>query len=224
MRQGQPFYSGGTWERMTPDAVPDSAATSLAHGWASAPTSALSKYVLGVRPIEPGYQTWLVEPQPGDLGWAAGTVPTPYGPIAVSWQLGSRGLRLEVWVPAGTRGTVGVPVSGSNPVLMDNGRTVAGVKPPSSPTAERATFTCRACRPAPTSSKSRPTIDKAVGARAPASRICFISRIGRCQRQFSWMKKGSPAARQSWTLPRDKFSALNVLWLEMLEGFGQKRP
>jgi alpha-L-rhamnosidase len=101
--------------------------TSLAHGWASGPTSALSKYVLGVRPVEAGYKAWLVEPQPGDLGWAAGTVPTPYGPIAVSWQKVSRGLRLELWVPEGTRGTVGVPVSGANASLSDNGRAVTGV-------------------------------------------------------------------------------------------------
>jgi alpha-L-rhamnosidase len=129
MRQGQPFYSGGTWERMTPDAVPDSIATSLAHGWGSGPTSALSKYVLGVRPIQAGYQTWLLEPQPGDLSWAAGTVPTPYGPIGVAWYRGSPGFfTLALLAPASTRGAVGLPVSGTNAVLIDNGRIVAGVR------------------------------------------------------------------------------------------------
>jgi hypothetical protein len=53
MRKGSPFYSGATWETLSPDATPAfGAATSLAHGWASGPTSALSKYVLGVRPID----------------------------------------------------------------------------------------------------------------------------------------------------------------------------
>jgi alpha-L-rhamnosidase len=133
MQKGQPFYSGGTWERMTPDAVPDSAATSLAHGWASGPTSALSKYVLGVRPVEPGYRTWLIEPQTGDLTWAEGTVPTPFGPIAVGWQMTSQGLRLKVSVPQSTSGTVGLPVSGANAVLIDNGRTVTGVSAANEP-------------------------------------------------------------------------------------------
>jgi hypothetical protein len=76
----------------------------------------------------PGYPTWLVEPQSANLGWAAGTVPTPYGPIAVSWwQTMSRGLRLELWVPAGTRGNVGLLLSGANASLSDNGRSVTGV-------------------------------------------------------------------------------------------------
>jgi alpha-L-rhamnosidase len=120
MQKGQPFYSGGTWERMTPDAVPDSAATSLAHGWASA----LSKYVLGVRPVEPGYRTWLIEPQLGDLTWAEGTVPTPYGPIAVRWQKTPQGLRLEINVPNGTIGRVGLPRSSSADSVTDNGQPV----------------------------------------------------------------------------------------------------
>lgn len=133
MRQGSPYYSGGVWEALAPGGSPATRESAggtfagLAHGWASGPTSDLSKYVLGVRPVQPGYRTWLVEPQPGDLGWAAGTVPTPYGPIAVSWQNTSQGLRLEVWVPGGTRGTVGLPVSGADAALSDNGRTVGGV-------------------------------------------------------------------------------------------------
>jgi alpha-L-rhamnosidase len=52
MRQGSPYYSGATWESLAPDGTPTSGAgTSLAHGWGSGPTSALSKYVLGVRPV-----------------------------------------------------------------------------------------------------------------------------------------------------------------------------
>jgi len=121
--------------------------TSLAHGWGSGPTSALSKYVLGVRPVQPGYQTFLVEPQPGDLGWAAGTVPTRYGPIAVSWQATSQGLRLEVWVPQGTRGTVGIPVSGASAALSDNGRTVTAVSAANEPNGRAGYLYLESVRP-----------------------------------------------------------------------------
>jgi alpha-L-rhamnosidase len=124
MRKGQPFYSGATWERMTPDAVPDSIATSLAHGWGSGPTSALSKYVLGVRPTTAGYKTWLIEPQPGDLTWAEGTVLTPRGPIKVRWEKEGNGFELLVEVPDGTSGTVGVPISGVAGRLIVNGQSV----------------------------------------------------------------------------------------------------
>ncbi|HEY0792216.1 MAG TPA: alpha-L-rhamnosidase C-terminal domain-containing protein [Chthoniobacterales bacterium] len=134
MRQSSPYYSGGAWEYVALDGTPGlGEGTSLAHGWSSAPTSALSKYVLGVRPVQPGYQTWLVEPRPGDLSWAAGTVPTPYGPIEVSWQNGAQGFRLEVCVPAGTCASVGVPVNAEGALLSDNGQTVNGVSPSNEP-------------------------------------------------------------------------------------------
>lgn len=128
MRHTSPYYSGATWEYVALDGTPGlGVGTSLAHGWGSGPTSALSKYVLGVRPVKPGYRTWLIEPQTGDLTWAEGTVPTPFGPIAVFWQMTPRGLALQISVPPGTSGAVGVPVSGTNSVLTDNGRKVAGV-------------------------------------------------------------------------------------------------
>jgi alpha-L-rhamnosidase len=105
MQKSSPFYSGGVWETLAPDATPKfGPGTSLAHPWSSGPTSGLSKYVLGVRPVSPGYKTWLIEPQPGDLTWAKGRVPTPYGPIKVKWKKTSQGLRLEIDVPNDTSG------------------------------------------------------------------------------------------------------------------------
>jgi alpha-L-rhamnosidase len=125
MQKGSPFYSGGVWETLGPDATPKfGPGTSLAHPWSSGPTSGLSKYVLGVRPVSPGYKTWLIEPQTGDLSWAKGRVPTPYGPIKVKWEKASPGLRLEISVPAGTSGTVGVPSSSGTDALTDNGERI----------------------------------------------------------------------------------------------------
>jgi alpha-L-rhamnosidase len=129
MQKGSPFYSGGVWETLAPDATPKfGPGTSLAHPWSSGPTSGLSKYVLGVRPVSPGYKTWLIEPQTGDLSWAKGRVPTPYGPIKVKWEQTSRGLRLEISVPAGTSGTVGVPSFSSMSVVTDNGQPILKAK------------------------------------------------------------------------------------------------
>jgi alpha-L-rhamnosidase len=130
MTHDKPFYSGATFEGLAPDGTPAGAGlpsrlASLAHAWGSGPTSALSKYVLGVRPVEPGYKTWLIEPQPGDLTWANGSVPTPYGPIEVGWEKEGNGLELKVFVPSGTSGTVGLPGSAGTASLTDNGRTLA---------------------------------------------------------------------------------------------------
>jgi alpha-L-rhamnosidase len=59
---------------------------SVAHGWSTAPATYLPSRVLGVRPLTPGYGTFVVDPCPGDLEWARGAVVTPHGPISVTWR------------------------------------------------------------------------------------------------------------------------------------------
>lgn len=56
---------------------------SLCHGWASGPTTWLTKYVLGIQVVEPGSKTIRISPNLGDLEFAEGTFPTPYGIVSV---------------------------------------------------------------------------------------------------------------------------------------------
>lgn len=56
---------------------------SLCHGWASGPTAWLSRHVLGVEPLDPGFRRVRIAPRLGDLEWAEGSYPTPHGPITV---------------------------------------------------------------------------------------------------------------------------------------------
>ena len=118
-------YSGADWEVIDLNGLPGFGNfTSLAHGWASGATPELSAYVLGVRSVTPGYKTWIVPPQPGNLEWAEGQAPTPYGPITVKWGLSSGQLVMEVSAPAGTSGTLAVPKSNVAGSLMLNGKPV----------------------------------------------------------------------------------------------------
>ena len=64
---------------------------SYCHGWASGPAPWLSRHILGIRPVAPGYSAIVVEPQLGDLLWAEGAVPTPYGVITVRHERGTDG-------------------------------------------------------------------------------------------------------------------------------------
>ena len=64
---------------------------SLCHGWASGPTSWLSRHVLGVEVVEPGCKVVRIAPNLGDLEWAEGSFPTPYGDIKVSHKKGADG-------------------------------------------------------------------------------------------------------------------------------------
>lgn len=56
---------------------------SMCHGWGAGPTPWLQRHVLGVKPVEPGCKTIEVKPNLGNLAFAEGTVPTPYGPVSV---------------------------------------------------------------------------------------------------------------------------------------------
>ncbi|MDR2086871.1 MAG: glycoside hydrolase family 78 protein [Dysgonamonadaceae bacterium] len=72
----------------------------------------------GIRPDEnnPGYRHVFIEPQiPGGVTWAKITKETPYGTIAVDWQLESpEKFSLNVSLPAGTTATIAFPKNVKN--------------------------------------------------------------------------------------------------------------
>ncbi len=56
---------------------------SFCHGWASGPTAWLSRHVLGIEPLGIGFSEVRIAPHLGNLDWAEGSFPTPYGLIKV---------------------------------------------------------------------------------------------------------------------------------------------
>ncbi len=56
---------------------------SLCHGWAAGPTPWLTQHVLGISVIGPGCKVVQIKPNLGDLKFAEGTFPTPFGLITV---------------------------------------------------------------------------------------------------------------------------------------------
>lgn len=52
---------------------------SLCHAWGASPIYLIGKYFLGVKPLSPGYETFVVEPHLGGLDWFKGTVPIANG-------------------------------------------------------------------------------------------------------------------------------------------------
>jgi alpha-L-rhamnosidase len=83
----------------------------LSHSWGATPLYQLSARVLGVRPIAPGFQRFVVAPQPCDLTWASGTVPTPHGAIVVAWKRQGVRFSLQLTVPRGCQAEVQLPGS-----------------------------------------------------------------------------------------------------------------
>lgn len=72
---------------------------SWCHAWSATPAYFLSTYILGVSPVDVGYKRIRIAPQPCDLTWARGTVPTPFGKLDVEWRVVERHLYLEYTAP-----------------------------------------------------------------------------------------------------------------------------
>lgn len=105
------------WEGIGDNGSPyEGAYTSMAHGWGTGIVPALTNYILGVIPQGPGFSVYSIKPIPGDVQWAKGTVPTPNGPISVSWNSNVAGgqFYLSASAPAGSKGTIYVPVANAS--------------------------------------------------------------------------------------------------------------
>jgi hypothetical protein len=94
---------------------------SLAHGWATGPTSALTDYVLGLQSSGIGGSSWRFQPHTAGLQYAQGRIELPSGSLAASWHLDNQErLRAVVDAPRNIPGTVAVPVdSAADPVRID---------------------------------------------------------------------------------------------------------
>lgn len=127
-------YGPGTpWEEMSINGTPkiprpgtsitDGNTVSRAHPWSSV-IPPLSQYVLGVRPTSMAFKTWIVAPQPGDLVWAQGSVPTPQGEIAVAWAYdrAKSSFVLTAVAPGETSGDVVIPLFGRDRSIYMDGK------------------------------------------------------------------------------------------------------
>jgi hypothetical protein len=103
------------WESFEPTA-------SLCHGFSATPAYQLSTEVLGIAPLEPGFARFAIAPQPIDLEWARGVVPTVRGDIAVAWKRKGKAIAIDVEIPEGTEAIL-IPPAGSR---ADNRRLLPG--------------------------------------------------------------------------------------------------
>ncbi len=77
---------------------------SLCHGWASGPTSWLSAHVLGVKVTKPGSKEIQITPNLGNLDYAEGTFPTPYGEVYIKHTKDSNGkIKSSIKAPKGVK-------------------------------------------------------------------------------------------------------------------------
>lgn len=93
------------------------------HAWGAAPANLFPRYVLGVRPAEPGWKSVLIRPNPGSLTECSGKVPTPRGPITSEWKNGDT-FSLNLSVPPQTPVNFELPAAPSEKVRV-NGQNIS---------------------------------------------------------------------------------------------------
>jgi hypothetical protein len=97
-------------------------AGSLCHGWSALPIYWYGAAVLGVRPIEPGFRRFVIDPFPDRFARFRGTVPTPAGSIRVEWERTPRGLVIDAHGPRELQPSLAKPPAASIARLLWNGK------------------------------------------------------------------------------------------------------
>jgi hypothetical protein len=93
------------------------------HAWGAAPANLFSGYILGARPLAPGWSQAMIHPHPGNLASAEGKIPTPQGPILLGWKNGPV-FSLSLTLPAGMQARVALPASASSRGVFTDGKPV----------------------------------------------------------------------------------------------------
>jgi hypothetical protein len=91
------------------------------HAWGAVPGNIIPRYLLGVRPLEPGFGKALIRPMPGPLERAASTIPTIRGPIDISIENSpGKPFHLDVSIPVNMTARIEVPLpDGEGGVTLD---------------------------------------------------------------------------------------------------------
>jgi hypothetical protein len=106
-----------TWEAWNERAKPN---LDWNHAWGAPPANLLPRFVLGIEPAEPGYQRVRIRPQHGGLNWARGTVPTPHGPITLSFSRKELDV-IKIELPAGVEADIDLPPVWGRTRILVNG-------------------------------------------------------------------------------------------------------
>jgi hypothetical protein len=107
------------------------------HAWSGGALTIMSQYFAGIAPTQPGFSSYRILPQPGDLRRVAANVVSPRGPIRMQFHYAESSLSMDVDSPVGTTAVVGLPLRGGELIgkvkvngrlVWENGRATRGVR------------------------------------------------------------------------------------------------
>ena len=89
------------------------------HAWSGGPLTVLAQYLCGIQPLEAGYKTFAINPQPATFHKASITMPTVAGMIGSSWEISNETVDWNVSIPKGTKAYITLPTSDINQVTVN---------------------------------------------------------------------------------------------------------
>lgn len=90
------------------------------HAWGAAPANAIPRHLAGVMPLEPGFSSVLIYPQPGTLDSFAAKVPTLRGAVDVEFNRTPSVTKLSFTTPGATQAELRIPAA-----LLPSGQVTA---------------------------------------------------------------------------------------------------
>ena len=95
------------------------------HAWGAVPGNIIPRFLLGVRPLEPGFAKALVRPMPGPLESASSRIPTIRGPIDIAIRnTPGKSFQLELSIPVNMTARVEIPLPGGKGVVTRDGKRI----------------------------------------------------------------------------------------------------
>lgn len=91
------------------------------HAWGASPANIITRRLMGIQPLSPGFARVEIRPQPGPLAYASIQSPTPRGPVSVDIQPSPKGGKtLSVSIPPNMKAEIYIP-GHDEPVLVGSG-------------------------------------------------------------------------------------------------------
>ncbi len=95
------------------------------HAWGAAPANLIPRKLMGIEPLEPGFQKIRIKPQPGSLESAEIKHPTIRGDVNLSFiNSPGKSFRLEVEIPPNTTAEVHLPYYSKRQTIAIDGRPI----------------------------------------------------------------------------------------------------
>jgi alpha-L-rhamnosidase len=97
------------------------------HAWGAAPANILPRFVLGVEPVKAGWDIVRVRPSTGSLTQASGKIPSPHGPLFVTWT-NDKTFQMELTLPTSITAQLELPASPDSTQLLVDGKIVPATR------------------------------------------------------------------------------------------------